>query len=237
MNTETPRFYSASINNRPHEGLLRGLPIDILTPEEEVTLARKSDEDARNDLALHNMREAFFYALACARSLPPDEVYSLCYKALSSAARNFKPGRTSRFFAFAKPYIRGEIYRTFKRYKVVTKAETTEIPCEDQDDMARWVLFEHTHDDRYDAFQKATTIEPDFQSIMARDEWASLKPLLAALKEKERMVLQLFYQSGLNFRQIGDLLNVSRSDIQATHANAIKKIRCQVSRKPGLFIR
>lgn len=216
MNTETP--------NKPHEGLLRGLPTDILTSEEEATLAREGDEDSRNDLALHNMREAFFYALACARTLPPDEIYSLCYKALSAAARNFEPGRTSRFFAFAKPYIRGEIYRTFKRYKVVTKAETTEIPVEEDDD-------------QFEAFQKATTVEPDFQSIMAHDEWASLKPLLAALKEKERMVLQLFYQSGLNFRQIGDLLNVSRSDIQATHANAIKKVRCQVSRKPGLFTR
>lgn len=210
--------------NPPHEGLLRGLPTETLPPETEVSLARAGDEDSRNALALHNMREAFFYALACAHSLPPDEVYSLCYKALSAAARNFEPGRTSRFFAFAKPYIRGEIYRTFKRYKVVTKAETTEIPVEEEDD-------------QFEAFQKATMVEPDFQTIMAHDEWAGLKPLLAALKEKERMVLQLFYQSGLNFRQIGDLLNVSRSDIQATHANAIKKVRCQVSRKPGLFIR
>lgn len=211
---------------QPHEGLLRGLPTEILSPETEVSLARAGDEDSRNHLALHNMREGFFYALACAKSLPPDEVYSLCYKALSAAARNFLPNRTARFFSFAKPYIRGEIYRTFKRYKVVTKAETTEIPTETDEP-----------DDQYDAFQKATSVEPDFQSIMAHDEWASLKPLLAALKEKERMVLQLFYQSGLNFRQIGDLLRVSRSDIQATHANAIKKVRCQVSRKPGLFIR
>lgn len=212
--------------NQPHEGLLRGLPTETLSSETEVSLARAGDEDSRNELALHNMREAFFYALACARTLPPDEIYSLCYKALSAAARNFEPGRTSRFFAFAKPYIRGEIYRTFKRYKVVTKAETTEIPVESDEP-----------DDQFEAFQKATTVEPDFQTIMAHDEWASLKPLLAALKEKERMVLQLFYQAGLNFRQIGDLLNVSRSDIQATHANAIKKVRCQVSRKPGLFIR
>lgn len=211
---------------QPHEGLLRGLPTETLSPEIEVSLARAGDEDSRNELALHNMREAFFYALACARTLPPDEIYSLCYKALSAAARNFEPGRTSRFFAFAKPYIRGEIYRTFKRYKVVTKAETTEIPVESDEP-----------DDQFEAFQKATTVEPDFQTIMAHDEWASLKPLLAALKEKERMVLQLFYQAGLNFRQIGDLLNVSRSDIQATHANAIKKVRCQVARNGGLFIR
>lgn len=223
--------------NQPHEGLLRGLPTEALSPETEVSLARAGDEDSRNELALHNMREAFFYALACAHSLPPDEVYSLCYKALLAATRNFKPGRTSRFFAFAKPYIRGEIYRTFKRYKIVKESETTQIPIEtrcETDDQWR-PTSDPTTD--FDAFQKATSIEPDFQSIMANDEWASLKPFLAALKEKERMVLQLFYQSGLNFREIGDLLNVSRSDIQATHANAIKKVRCQVSRKPGLFIR
>lgn len=221
---------------QPHEGLLRGLPTETLSPETEVALALAGDEESRNHLALHNMREGFFYAIACARILPPDEIYSLCYKALLAATRNFLPDRTARFFSFAKPYIRGEISRTFKRYKVVTKAETTQIPMEtgfETDD--RWRPTEEPTTN-YDEFQRATAVEPDFQSIMARDEWASLKPLLAALKEKERMVLQLFYQSGFNFRQIGDLLNVSRSDIQATHANAIKKVRCQVARTEGLFV-
>jgi len=214
--------------NQPHEGLLRGLPTVTLTAEVELDLARKGDEDSRNDLALHNMREAFFYALACAKTLPPDEVYSLCYKALSAAARNFEPGRTSRFFAFAKPYIRGEIYRTFKRLThVVTKAETMEIPVEaDDEDLASA---------NFEAFQKATAVAPDFESIQARDEWASIKPLLAELTERERMVLQLFYQSGFNFSQIGKLLHVSREAIRVTHVHAIKKVRCQVARKPGLF--
>lgn len=225
-------------HTKEHDGLLRGLPTKTFSPEEEKSLI---EIKAYNEIAMHNMREAFYYALFCAKTLPPDEVYSLCWKALSAAVRNFKPGRSARFFAFAKPYIRGEIYRTFKRFKVVTHGETEQLypdsvidPCDDQS-----YTFVNNCDvsESQKSFQKMDKVEPDFDAIMARDEWNRLKSVLSELKEKERMVLQLFYQSGLNFRQIGDLLNVSRSDIQATHANALRKIRCALARKPALFSR
>jgi RNA polymerase sigma factor (sigma-70 family) len=76
------------------------------------------------------------------------------------------------------------------------------------------------------------------EGIMSRDEWNAMVPILQSrLSEKERMVLELKYQSGFNFRQIGDLLRVSRSDTQATHTRAINKVRGALKGKRALFSR
>lgn len=230
---------------RQENGMLSGLPENPLTPEEETALGLRimklKDEEDMNTLALHSMREAFFYGMACSkRHLSDREVFSLCFTALKKAAKNFEPGAT-RFFAYAKAYVRGEICDTFDQLRVVKRGET-EMICPDAVPGAN----EHSSDDDYDTCPTQTreglsltpqSVDSDLSGIMDRDEWATIKPILSKLSEKERQVLDLRFHSGLNFRQIGELLNVSRSDTQATCTRALKKVRCELLRKGKLFNR
>lgn len=250
------------VNNRPskspsklhyqfpggYEPLLRGLPKKQLTTEEEDALAiriqatrrkHEADEDAMNALILHSMREAFFYAMGCARNLPPDAVYSLCYAALRLAAPNFSPGRI-RFFAYCKPYVRGEICKTFNELKVVRNADCQTLSpdvvnsAEEGTSGETYWASDFVRNSFIDS--KVDVVEPETDAIMGREEWTLIVPILQSrLSEKERMVLELRYQSGFNFRQIGDLLKVSRSDTQATHERAINKVRCALKGKRELF--
>ena len=48
---------------------------------------------------------------------------------------------------------------------------------------------------------------------------------LAALPEKDRLVLTLYYYEGLNLRQIGEVLHVSESRISQIRARAITRLR------------
>lgn len=228
-----------------NEYLLRGLPDKVLTREEEDALAvvirKTKDEDRINILVLHSMREAFSYGITCARKLPADEVFSLCYTALRSAAPNFKPGQI-RFFAYCKPYVRGEICKAFNNLPIVKGAKTQQFVPDcllgaevggDRDN--REETLNHIDDMLR---KKVDTVEPDMDGIMSRDEWRVLLPVFQErLSELERMVLELRYQSGFNFFHIGSLLKVSRQATQAAHNRAINKVRSALKGKRALFLR
>jgi RNA polymerase sigma factor (sigma-70 family) len=230
-----------------YEILLRGLPKKQLTLEEEHLLSikiqksKKKDVESINELAMHAMREAFYYGLACAKVLSPEEIFSLCYIALRASAGNFKPGRV-RFFAYSKPYVRGEVCKTFEALKVVRNATTQALDSEYINGGSEIEDYNPTECQigprgaQFDA--RLVVTEDGIGGIMAREEWKLILPILQSkLSEKERMVLELRYQSGFNFRQIGDLLSVSRSDTQATHERAINKVRCALRGKRSLFCR
>ena len=235
-----------------NESLLRGLPKKQLSVQQEDELAGRiqaekqqegTDLTSINELAIYNMREAFAYTMACSRGhgFDPGTIFSMCWKALCYAATNFQPGRI-RFLAFAKPYLRSELYKTHDELKVVRHAECQTLSpdvilqneCADDHNEAAC----QTRDSDTYLEAKADIVESGMEGIMSRDEWNAMVPILQSrLSEKERMVLELKYQSGFNFRQIGDLLRVSRSDTQATHTRAINKVRGALKGKRALFSR
>lgn len=217
--------------------ILRGLPQEKMTPEAEKIAWDAKDTDA---LVLGHMREAFLYARRCCREqLDPDDIYSLCYKALAHAVKNFKPepGRP-RFFGYAKVYVRGEICREWKRKDVVknssSHAETLQAEAGDDD------TFDHESIHFKPAFKAGFTDQqdPDWSGILTRDLLDKLEPLIKSkLTNQEQVVLAMHYSQDLNFSQIGELNGVSRSASQATHANALKKLRCALLRKDKLLSR
>lgn len=235
-----------------NESLLRGLPKKQLTMQQEDELAGRIqaqkqhdglDLTSINELSVYNMREAFAYTMACSRGhgFDPGTILSMCWKALCYAATNFQPGRI-RFLAFAKPYLRSELYKAHEELKVVRNAECQTLmsdsisqnECAEDGDEAVC----QTRDSETFLESKVDVVESDLEGIMSRDEWGVMVPVLQSrLSEKERMVLELKYQSGFNFRQIGDLLRVSRSDTQATHTRAINKVRGALKGKRALFSR
>lgn len=208
--------------------ILDGLPAKgELTPEQENTLAGNPDQIPT--LALHNMREAFVYAKRCCRGmLSDDEVYSSIYESLCAAARNFKPNRI-RFFAYAKPYIRGGLSLVWKSKDVVKRSkhvalqleqELTVLDCAEGADGITGMLHKKT------GVPLPPPTEPDIESVQLREEYALIQPLMkSVLTDKEQTVIAFRYKSGMTFERIGKLLDTSRADIQLTHARALKKLR------------
>jgi RNA polymerase sigma factor (sigma-70 family) len=209
--------------------LLRDFPNEEIPEAVETahvaTIARykagKQREAAVEALVLGHLRDAFFYARKCAYSrIDDDELVSLCYSALTRAAERVKPN-LARFFAYAKPYIRGAICRTWKSKDTVRGAwgaESLDVDLENEDS------------------KNEPSQEAEFALIDLREKWELVKPLMSKLSKREQMVLQLFYEGGFNFRQIGDMLGVTRSATQGTHTRALRKIRNALMRQRRLYL-
>jgi RNA polymerase sigma factor (sigma-70 family) len=219
--------------------ILRGIPEEKLTPEAEDRLSRSGKLDT---LVLHNMREGFFYARhVCRGMLPEDEVFSAVYRALEHASRNYKPGTKVgiRFFAYAKPYVRGALSREWKSKDVVkhAKHESLDVPARstaammdnyDQDGV------QNEYRDSNNKWEELNPVDPEFDLIHLHEQLEELRPVLRSeLSEHERMVIELCYFGHFNFEEIGVRLGVSRSAIQNAHVRAMRKIRMALARKGG----
>jgi RNA polymerase sigma factor (sigma-70 family) len=211
--------------------LLAGLPTEPLTEAGEASLTatvRKFKAGAKREAALEtlilgNMRDAFFYSRRCAyNKLPDDEVFSICYAALSRAAVRFDP-KQGRFFAYCKPYLRGSICRAWRSKDAVRNGGRTES-------------LDHTPDVDDEPLAEENAIDPEFGRIDINEKWELVKPLLTKLSEAERRVLELHYNGGMNFQEIGELLGVTRSATQGTHKRALRKVRNSLLRNRKLYV-
>lgn len=197
---------------------------------EEIKLYKKitkGDEVALNELVMRNMKEAVRYAATVSRNLQPGALISLCYEALIRNAKRFDPTR-QRFFAFAKPGLRGAIYRNYNKEQLpIVSADYH--PRESRGAKTPVRIEGHDECEPIDA---GHIVEPDMEGIFTRDRWALVKPVIdQKCSEQERMILTLSYVSGFNFQEIGDLLGVTRSAIQRTNWRAIKKIRDVITKQ------
>jgi RNA polymerase sigma factor (sigma-70 family) len=227
---------------RDSTSLFSGLPNDgPLTIEgENVFFAAKDIQT----VVLYNMREGFYYAKSIVKArLSDGEVFSFVYSALLKAAKNYDPSKNqrfekSRFFGYAKPYLRGEAFKAMNIDIVFhgfhhLPAEISEEGSDEQDGGRKLdsaVDTSPSGDSYYYAEGKVIPIvEPDFEGIDIRERWDTIKPVLKVLNENERMVLDLHYWGGFNFQKIGNMVGLTRSAIQYTHSCALKKVRAYLS--------
>jgi RNA polymerase sigma factor (sigma-70 family) len=216
--------------NTTIDRLLKDFPNEKMAPEVEAAhiakiqkfKAGKQREEAVLALVMGHMRDAFFYARKCAYSrLADDELVSLAYSALTHSAERVKPDR-ARFFAYSKAYLRGAVCREWRCKNTVKGAwgaESLDVSMENDD-----------------STNEGPSQEAEFGLVDLREKWEMVKPLLTKLSENERRILELFYKGGMNFRQIGDLLGVTRSATQGTHTRALKKIRNALLRQKRLYL-
>lgn len=226
------------------------IPDKPLTRDEENRLAKLGTEDARNTLVMHAMHEALAYAYRCCRgNLPQDDLFSLCYDSLQAAAKNFKPN-IIRFFSYAKIYVRRGIAQMWRSKDVVKNASLHETGFEasskPRDHRSaggdREEFFEDRdpqfHEDAHfdETFEEAGSVEPEFEKIHLAERMKLIQPIIdRKLNEKERMVLDLFYNGDLTFEQIGKLLGVCRERTRMINFQALKKIRNELMRRKTLY--
>jgi len=227
------------------------IPDKPLSREEENRLAAIGTEDARNTLVMHAMHEALAYAYRCCRgALPQDDLFSLCYDGLQSAAKNFKPNRI-RFFSYAKIYVRRGISQTWRSKDIVRNSSLHETGFEAASKPGEKRVWDGDHSDDCDSsddpqfhedghldekFTEAGSVDPEFERIHLGERMRLIQPIIdRKLNDKERMVLDLFYNGDLTFEQIGRLLGVCRERTRMIHFQSLKKIRNDLMRRKILF--
>jgi RNA polymerase sigma factor for flagellar operon FliA len=85
-----------------------------------------------------------------------------------------------------------------------------------------------------DPFEAADPNENPLQAL-ERDEFQSnLARAIAALPEREKMVLSLYYDDEMNLREIGAVLDVSESRVCQIHGQALLRVRAQLQDWAGV---
>lgn len=203
------------LNQKPGE-LLEELALADLKNNPKTSARMRAK--AMRTLVMTNMRGAVEYmSRICRGAKCREELVSLCYQALSRAVRNFAAQESS-FLHYSKSYLRGEVSRAWDRQQVVRNASHGCFVEFSED-----VLIQQRGTDFFD--------ELDFQAIETREEDLPLRRCLKRLSPYERQVLRLHYHSNMTFQDIGTMMKVGRSAVQATHSKAILKMRRFLIRK------
>lgn len=173
-------------------------------------------------LVMANMREALTYAWrVCNRRIDGDELVSLCYSELMKGAPRFRPGR-ARFFAFMKAGIRGRLKHYWSTLDAVRNGGTT-ISIEHLEASEELPEAERP-------FQRhhliPASIGPNFDRVFEGERAACInRGMVRSLNAHERMIILLYYRTGLKFIEIGRLLGVSKAAAHVAHRNAIRKLQ------------
>lgn len=219
---------------------LRNLPTGGVTRELEQELVLKGTIEAREELVMLSLREAFAYLHGVSKGrTTPGEILSISFNALTRSAKNFSPGMQT-FFAYSKAYLRGELFKAWREDRVVKKGQVHSIEgwsnqefSPSDDGLARLGLNYEGHEEGPAEYEG--NYEPGFEEIDSRERFGIIKPSLEKITAQERLVLELYYFGGMNFPQIGRLVSASPSAVQATHSRALRKVRKDLFRRKRLF--
>lgn len=218
--------------------LLEPYPKEKMTAERELAAAKtfrrfksgSRKQAAFEEIVLGHMRDAFFYAYRCCRgALPFPLIVSLCYEALSRAIVNFDPAR-QRFFAYAKIFIRGAVFKTWKSQDVVSGSSQHE---EEEDPLRRM-----TNGDDAPPPHEGEVTEPDWKKILTHDRMALVQPLLDdpdLLTEHEREILILRFAKDMTFVEIAKKFSTTRSAAQGCASVALRKLRNALLARKQLY--
>jgi RNA polymerase sigma factor for flagellar operon FliA len=70
----------------------------------------------------------------------------------------------------------------------------------------------------------------DTEAIVEQDELLEVvEDVLSSLKEREQMIIQLYYFEELNLKEISEILDITESRISQIHKKVIQKIREKMS--------
>lgn len=201
--------------------ILATIPDNPLTEPDEQRLALAATETSHEELTMRSLHQALPYSRkVCKSAFDDSELLSVCYAGLMRAARCFKPAQ-KRYFAFAKVFIRSEVYKAWRSRDIVKNAYEHQVPLENG--------------------EQPKTLLPDsvqfeFGSIHVKELWEQIAPVMEkVLTEQEKTVFTLRYAAGYTFAGIGKLLGVSGNAAEGSHARALKKIRRALSKNTALF--
>jgi len=209
-----PHYFNVNDQNH-YYGPGTDLKFTLLSAEEEARLFKlakeNNDQTSSEFLITNHLLFAATYARRLVKGkLPDNEVISAANYGLMKAFEAFNHKLGKRFAAYAKPYIRSEIASLWRSKDIVDYHGN--FPDTDGDNL-----------ELLDA--EAGVVMPDVEGDSKEFILRALEKGKKSLTAQETKILRMFYEEGLNFREIGDDMGVCRERIRAAHANALEKLR------------
>jgi RNA polymerase sigma factor (sigma-70 family) len=198
---------------------LDGVQINARAETIQRYRAGKRREQALEEVVLSAMRDGVYYLKAFAKGRCDDgELVSIAYTALNRAAIRFDPKHGTAFMTFAKAFLRGALFREWKKQSRAPAGTDSIDRFDDRVD--------DTDGESEDKIiPKSLQEEPDFDAVHLKELWKRFEPYLNRLSPLERQVIDLRYMRGLKFSEIAELLHHRKQNYQAIHQRAIRKLR------------
>lgn len=82
-----------------------------------------------------------------------------------------------------------------------------------------------------DAVEHAAGAAPStpLDAVMASGFQSALAEEIESLPEREKLLMALYYDKGLNFKEIGKVLEISESRVCQIHGQAVVRLRCKLA--------
>lgn len=196
------------------------------------------------------------------RKLPPsvekDDIFGAAELGLVEAARAFDPSRGVLFKTFAYYRIRGAVYDGLRKMAWFSKSQYQKYKFERaaneyMADYAESPAPEGTPEAEVEELQNiGASIVNCFmlsfdqmqvevadegvdteEELVSKDLQRSMKTCLAALPEKNRQVIEMYYTQDLNMDEIGKKLGLSKSRICRIHSKSLEMLKDAMQGKAG----
>ena len=201
-----------------------------LKPAEEqefLTRAASGDEEAREQLIVHNLRlVAHIVKKYYSQSCDQDDLISIGTVGLIKAISTFKPDRGVKLATYASRCIENEILMHFRSQRKLQGEVSLSDTLEADDDSSLSLM---------DVIRVDDTMLDD---LSARDDGQVVRACVeSCLDEREKTVVTLRYgltgQAPLTQREIAGQLGISRSYISRIEKKALKKLRTALTGQIG----
>src|SRR3954452_148799 len=185
------------------------------------------DERAREQLVVAYSPLVKYVAGRMSSGLPAhvEEADLISYGLLGliNAIERFDPGREIKFETYAITRIKGAIIDEFQ--EALVKISTSTVVALDE----LWSV----SDSSGDAVSLLDTLHdenaPDPEAMLAQSELKDrLADAIAALPEREKLVIALYYYENLTLREIGEVLGVTESRISQLHTKAVLRLKSRL---------
>ena len=167
--------------------------------------------------------------------------------ALIEAISRYDPRKGAKFSSYVLKRVKGAMYDYLRRLDWLPKSRRKNLKCLEQA-----IMELEAREGRYPTDEEVTKIRMDMvaKQLLALDAYMEdeelqiadysqnpektaykelLKELLVEaikkLSEKERLVLSMKYEKGMNFKEIGLVLGVSESRVSQIHSLALMKLK------------
>ena len=171
---------------------------------------------------------------------------------LIKLARRYDESLNDSFWGYAKKRVYGAMLDYLRSLDILSRASRKLVKAidyaveehllthnEEPTDEDLSTLLDETVEKVHDARIASTiyTVMPLHDQLQVGDEGAALaqvekdelvgviKKILSAYKEREQMIIQLYYFEELTLKEISDVLDITESRISQIHKSVIKKIK------------
>ncbi len=151
---------------------------------------------------------------------------------LSEAVDRFDPDYGTKFETYAITRIRGKIIDEIRKLKLHNKVNdphnsknyysnvSLNQPVGSNDDSLLYEMLPNN-----DRTPEEETEKNEAKQILIEE--------IKKLKERDRLILTLYYYEELNYKEIADVLGITISRVSQVHSRIIKKLRSQIEKING----